>query len=182
MTRYSIPVLLAVLAFFAVALCSNASSTSAVAGGSARSDEPTTRCTHLLWKEMEKQLKHSPTSGRCRRSRPRSGVVLVNTPPKIQLNASADRVKLPCSNSTADCKAGSQLVTLKTNATDDEADTLLFTYSTTGGRVTGDGAEAQWDLRGLEAATYMGTVEVDDGCGCIAFTSVQVVAENCSGC
>ena len=181
-TRYSMTVVLAVLALLAVSVCSGPSTSALTRSNATRNDEGTSRCTHLLWKEMEKELKRSRTTSRCRRSKPRSGIVLVNTPPKIQLNASTDRVMLPCSSSTADCKPSSQLVTLKTNATDDEADTLLFTYSVTGGRVTGDGPDVQWDLRGLQAGSYTGTVEVDDGCGCLTFTSVQVVAENCSGC
>jgi hypothetical protein len=59
---------------------------------------------------------------------------------------------------------------------------LLYTYSTTGGRITGQGGTATWDLSGLGPGTYTSTVEVDDGCGCISFSSTSVTIANCSDC
>jgi hypothetical protein len=59
---------------------------------------------------------------------------------------------------------------------------LLYTYTTTGGRVTGDGANVSWDLAGVQPGTYTATVEVDDGCGCVAFSSTTVTIADCSDC
>ncbi|HEY0083834.1 MAG TPA: hypothetical protein VGB61_13655, partial [Pyrinomonadaceae bacterium] len=54
-----------------------------------------------------------------------------------------------------------------------------YTWSTTGGRITGDGANVSWDLSGVQPGTYTASVEVDDGCGCIAFSSTTVTVERC---
>jgi hypothetical protein len=59
---------------------------------------------------------------------------------------------------------------------------LLYTYSTTGGRITGDGANVSWDLTGVQPGTYPSTVEVDDGCGCVAFSSTTVTVAGCTNC
>jgi hypothetical protein len=73
-------------------------------------------------------------------------------------------------------------VQLAANATDPDGDTLLYTYTTTGGRVTGDGANVSWDLAGVQPGTYTATVEVDDGCGCVAFSSTTVTVAECTDC
>jgi hypothetical protein len=110
--------------------------------------------------------------------------IFPNQPPTVTLSASSSRVVLP-----AECPAGQQpnpnctptagTVQLSATATDPDGDTLLYTYSTTGGRVTGDGPNATLDLTGVAPGTYTVTVEVDDGCGCIAFTSTTVTVERC---
>ena len=110
--------------------------------------------------------------------------IFPNQPPTVTLSASSSRVVLP-----AECAAGQQAnpnctptagtVQLSATATDPDGDTLLYTYSTTGGRVTGDGPNATLDLTGVAPGTYTVTVEVDDGCGCIAFTSTTVTVERC---
>jgi len=86
--------------------------------------------------------------------------------------------------SQPNCDVGtSTTVQLSANATDPDGDTLLYTYTTTGGRVTGDGANVSWDLSGVQPGTYTATVEVDDGCGCVAFSSTTVtVAEPDRNC
>jgi hypothetical protein len=78
------------------------------------------------------------------------------------------------------CVATSSQVQLAANATDPDGDTLLYTWSTTGGRITGDGANVTWDLSGVQPGTYTASVEVDDGCGCIAFSSTTVTVERCT--
>jgi hypothetical protein len=111
--------------------------------------------------------------------------IFPNQPPTVSLSASSSRVVLP-----AECGAGQQpdpactptanTVQLSSTATDPDGDTLLYTYSTTGGRVSGDGPNATLDLSGVAPGTYTVTVEVDDGCGCIAFTSTTVTVERCN--
>jgi hypothetical protein len=60
-------------------------------------------------------------------------------------------------------------VRLRTIARDPDRDRLLYTYSTTGGAVTGDGPAVTWTLD--TPGTYTASVEVDDGHGCISFAS-----------
>jgi hypothetical protein len=112
--------------------------------------------------------------------------IFPNQPPTVSLSASSSRVVLPATCSEGqqpnpNCTPTAGTVQLSATATDPDGDTLLYTYSTTGGRVTGDGPNATLDLTGVAPGTYTVTVEVDDGCGCIAFTSttVEVVACDC---
>jgi hypothetical protein len=112
--------------------------------------------------------------------------VFPNQPPTVTLNASSARIVLPAECTGGDlpdpnCTPTAGTVQLSANATDPDGDTLLYTYSTTGGRITGDGPNSTLDLTGVAPGTYTVTVEVDDGCGCIAFTSTTVTVERC-GC
>jgi hypothetical protein len=109
--------------------------------------------------------------------------VLPNQPPVVSLAASSSTVTAPCPpGMTGSCTNASQSVTLTANATDPDGDTLLYTYSTTGGRISGEGANATWDLTGVQPGTYTSTVEVDDGCGCVSFSTTSVTVANCSDC
>lgn len=112
--------------------------------------------------------------------------IFPNQPPTVTLSAASSRVVLPATcnegqQPNPNCTPTAGTVQLSATATDPDGDTLLYTYSTTGGRVTGDGPNATLDLTGVAPGTYTTTVEVDDGCGCIAFTSttVEVVACDC---
>jgi hypothetical protein len=111
--------------------------------------------------------------------------ILPNQPPTVTLSASSATVTLPCPPGTSSpgcTPSATQSVSLTANATDPDGDTLLYTYSTTGGRITGTGATATWDLTGVQPGTYTSTVEVDDGCGCIAFSSTTVTVAGCPNC
>jgi len=111
---------------------------------------------------------------------------LPNQPPTVSLSASAGTITLGCPPGQVagpNCNASpNQTVQLAANATDPDGDTLLYTYSTTGGRITGDGANVSWDLSGVQPGTYTSTVEVDDGCGCVAFSSTTVTVAGCTDC
>jgi hypothetical protein len=111
--------------------------------------------------------------------------ILPNQPPVASLAASATTITLPCApgtHSTGACAAGSTTVGLTTTASDPDGDTLLYTYTVTGGRVTGEGTSVSWDLSGVGPGTYTASVEVDDGCGCITSSSTTVTIANCSDC
>jgi hypothetical protein len=146
-------------------------------------DAPGTRCTHLLYpKKGEK-----PLSARCTRlysKQGKAGKIMPNKPPTAELKASSESVVLGCiSGATpASCKPDTGKVTLSAKTTDADGDSLLFTFSTTGGRVTRDGPDVVWDLSGAQPGTYTATVEVDDGCGCVAFSSTTVSVAQCSDC
>ena len=110
--------------------------------------------------------------------------IFPNQPPTVSLTASSSSVMLPAECTGTDlpdpnCTPTAGTVQLSANATDPDGDTLLYTYSTTGGRITGDGPNATLDLTGVAPGTYTVTVEVDDGCGCIAFTSTTVTVDRC---
>lgn len=114
----------------------------------------------------------------------RAPTVVPNNPPTTAVSASPSRVVLaaecgPDQRPVEGCTATGSTVQLAANATDPDGDTLLYTWSTTGGRITGDGANVTWDLSGVQPGTYTASVEVDDGCGCIAFSSTTVTVERC---
>jgi hypothetical protein len=111
--------------------------------------------------------------------------VFPNQPPTVSLSASTSRVVLAADcvgdqRPDPTCTPTSSQVQLSATATDPDGDTLLYTYSTTGGRIVGDGPNATLDLTGVAPGTYTVTVEVDDGCGCISFATTTVTVERCN--
>jgi hypothetical protein len=115
----------------------------------------------------------------------RAPSILPNQPPTVSLAASNSTITLGCPPGTSNpnCRASdSQTVQLTATATDPDGDTLLYTYTTTGGRITGEGPNVSWDLTGVTPGTYTASVEVDDGCGCISFSSTQVTVDSCKDC
>jgi hypothetical protein len=112
---------------------------------------------------------------------------LPNQPPTVTLSGSTATITRPCPPGTVSTSGNcptsdNSTVQLSANATDPDGDTLLYTYTTTGGRVTGDGANVSWDLTGVQPGTYTATVEVDDGCGCMAYSSTTVTVAECGDC
>ena len=108
-----------------------------------------------------------------------------NNAPVVSLRASELKITLACpegqTSQTCTPSAGPK-TQLRATASDPDGDTIIYTYSATGGRITGDGADVAWDLTGLQPGTYTATVEADDCCGCVAFSSVQVIVEACGDC
>lgn len=121
--------------------------------------QPGARCTRLSWPKEKKPTGES----RCARlwARARKGQFLPNVPPKLGLSSSSSYL---AAGAPAEVK-------LRAIACDLDGDNLLYTYSATGGRVTGEGADAVWDLGGVAPGSYTVSVEVDDGCGCMSFLS-----------
>jgi len=111
--------------------------------------------------------------------------ILPNQPPTASLAASATTITIPCppgSHSNSCPTTANTTVGLVTTASDPDGDTLLYTYTVTGGRVTGEGANVSWDLSGVAPGTYTASVEVDDGCGCLTSSTATVTVANCSDC
>jgi Bacterial Ig domain len=73
-------------------------------------------------------------------------------------------------------------VTLVANATDPDNDQLLYTWSVTGGRLSGEGRQVTWDLTGVANGTYTATVEVNDGNQHTATGSTTVTVADCPDC
>jgi outer membrane protein OmpA-like peptidoglycan-associated protein len=67
-------------------------------------------------------------------------------------------------------------VAINSTASDPDGDPLTYSYSTTGGQVSGNGPTAQFDSTGLSAGNYTVTCTADDGQGgrTSATTSVDV--------
>ena len=108
-----------------------------------------------------------------------------NNPPELRLEASAQKIILPCGGGAApqSCTPSeSRQVRLQALASDADGDTLRYSYSATGGRIGGEGPNVTWDLTGLRPGGYTATAEVDDTCGCVAFYSVRVTVASCDGC
>ena len=71
---------------------------------------------------------------------------------------------------------------LTANATDPDNDTLLYTWSVTGGKLTGEGRGVSWDLSDAQPGTYTATVDVNDGNAHTANGSTTVTIAACTGC
>lgn len=134
---------------------------------------PGTRCTRFGWPpkvSRKKAVKKTTLStampgSRCSRfdTTKRVGKFLPNQAPFIELGAPLDGLT-----------AEGDRLRVKAYAWDPDGDQLLYTFSTTGGRVSGDGPEVTWDLSGARSGTYTITAETDDGCGCVAFASGSI--------
>jgi outer membrane protein OmpA-like peptidoglycan-associated protein len=105
--------------------------------------------------------------------------ILPNQPPTVALGlgaiapGSTDVVR----SATTVC-AGDQ-VALAATASDPDGDSLLYSWTSTGGRIVGEGTNTRFDTTGLAPGDYTITVQVDDGCGCIAFDSKTIRVESC---
>src|SRR6185436_10715367 len=88
----------------------------------------------------------------------------------------------PPPTSSETCTATGSEVTLVANATDPDNDQLLYTWSVTGGRLSGEGRQVTWDLTGVANGSYTATVEVNDGNQHTANGSTTVTVADCTGC
>lgn len=88
----------------------------------------------------------------------------------------------PPGESSSTCTPTSTEVTLVANATDPDNDQLLYTWSVTGGRLSGEGRQVTWDLSGVEDGTYTASVEINDGNQHTASGSATVTVAKCDGC
>lgn len=108
-----------------------------------------------------------------------------NQPPTVSVSASTSTINTPCpeGTSSATCTPStSREVQLTAAATDPDNDTLLYTWSVTGGRITGEGRAVAWDLSGVNVGTYTATVEVNDGNTHTANASTTVTVGVCADC
>jgi hypothetical protein len=69
------------------------------------------------------------------------------------------------------------------NATAQSADgaaTLRYRWTTSAGRLRGDGPNTAWDLTGAQPGVYQAVVEVDNGRNdCVAFSSISIIVTDC---
>lgn len=102
---------------------------------------------------------------RCERLRYGPEGMLPNRPPQISL--------VPLANSI---RTGPNSMVLGVIAADPDDDSMLYTWTPTGGTLSGDGARIAWDLNAAAPGSHRVTVEVDDGCGCVAWASSEVLS------
>ena len=110
---------------------------------------------------------------------------VINREPSGSVSSSNSSIMLPCpegSGSDSCSPSGSRSVDLTANYTDPDNDTLLYTWSVTGGRLTGDGRNVSWDLSGVNPGTYTGTVSVNDGNAHTVSSSTTVTVAECTNC
>jgi hypothetical protein len=108
-----------------------------------------------------------------------------NQPPVVSgITPSISAVVRPCppNTSSPNCTPTDSTVTLVANATDPDNDQLLYTWSVTGGRLSGEGRQVTWDLTGVADGSYTATVEVNDGNQHTATGSTTVTVAACTGC
>ena len=107
-----------------------------------------------------------------------------NQPPTVTATASMSSILRPCppGYNSASCTPTGSEVTLTANATDPDNDQMLYTWSVTGGRLSGEGRSVTWDLSGVANGTYTATVEVNDGNQHTASSSATVTVGECTGC
>ncbi|HSE33635.1 MAG TPA: hypothetical protein VLA93_18835, partial [Pyrinomonadaceae bacterium] len=108
-----------------------------------------------------------------------------NVAPEIRsVTASISTVTRPCPEGTSSttCTPSGNEVTLTADAVDANNDQLLYTWSVTGGRLSGEGRTVTWDLSGVANGTYTATVEVDDGNMHKVSGSATVTVADCTGC
>ena len=75
----------------------------------------------------------------------------------------------------------SMTIDVRTTAVDPENDVLTYVYTVSGGRISGTGANVQWDLTGASPGTYTITAGVDDSCGVCGQTQTKTVTvANCN--
>jgi hypothetical protein len=106
--------------------------------------------------------------------------VVPNQPPTVTLEVGAvTPVATNVRRESASTVCVSDTVALRAIASDPDGDTLLYSWTSTGGRIIGEGANVSLDTTGLAPGDYTVTVQVDDGCGCVAFDSRTIRVSDC---
>jgi hypothetical protein len=119
------------------------------------------------------------------RRHPRVGPV-VNLPANVESVAlSATTIHLPCAPGTVPVSGtcdDNRTISVTTHAVDPENDVLTYSYTVSGGRIIGTGANVQWDLSTATPGTYTITTGVDDGCGICGRTNTQTITVTACDC
>lgn len=96
--------------------------------------------------------------------------------PTLQLDASSNTITVCPTN-----PAQASQVALAARAVSPQNNPIRYKWTSTGGRIVGDGPNTTWDFTGVQPGTYRATVEVNSGreLDCTAFTSTLVVVRAC---
>ena len=98
--------------------------------------------------------------------------------PTVVLDASSTTVTV-CPRDAS--RAADARVQLVARATDPQGESLRYQWTSSGGRIDGDGPNTTWDLTGAQPGVYTAQVEVSRGRerDCLAFTSASVRVTEC---
>lgn len=110
---------------------------------------------------------------------------LPNQPPTVSASASTASITLPCDEgqTSATCPTTANLqVQVTASASDPDNDVLMYTWTVTGGKISGEGKSVNWDLTGSQPGTYTASVEVDDGNGHKVSNQTTVTIAKCADC
>lgn len=114
------------------------------------------------------------------RTNARQSPALPNKPPTVVLSVGAvTKGSLDVVRESASTICPGDKVALTAAATDPDGDSLVYRWTTTGGKVVGEGANASFDASGLAPGEYTVTVEVDDGCGGAAYDTKTLRVTAC---
>lgn len=94
------------------------------------------------------------------------------TPPNLSLSADPRVITV--------CDTGSAIVHLNARVTSNYP--VSYRWTTSAGRISGDGATVTWDLSGVQPGYYRAYVDIDTGSGdeaCQAFSSTSVLVNRC---
>lgn len=97
--------------------------------------------------------------------------------PTVGLQASMSVIKLPCPSGP-----GVDMEVDLTTSIMHFGDDAQYSYSVTGGRLSGEGRKTKWDLTGVQPGTYSATVTVQDAKRHTSTSSVRVEVVQSSGC
>lgn len=109
----------------------------------------------------------------------------------INVAPNVERVDLSKRRITTGCPSGQvpvegancsddKTINISTKATDKENDPLTYTYTVSGGRIVGNGANVSWDMTGVQPGNYTVTVGANDGCGICGETKTETITvEKC---
>ena len=103
----------------------------------------------------------------------RGGTATSSTQVAVEARPNRPPTVSSCAANPATVTAG-QPVTISATAADPDNDQLTYSYSATGGKVSGTGAQAQFDSTGLAPGHYTVTCHVDDGKGGVADGTADV--------
>ncbi len=106
----------------------------------------------------------------------RGGTANATTDVKVEQKPNTPPVVSSCAANPATITVG-QRSTITTTATDADNDPLTYSYTTSGGKVTGSGASVQFDSTGAAPGTYTVNCHVSDGRGGEASGNTQVTVQ-----
>lgn len=89
-------------------------------------------------------------------------------------------VVIPCPEGTRPkegqrCPDGSTVTIASKASSNDPTDVLTYSYTVSGGRIVGSGANVTWDLSGVRPGTYTVTVGADNGCGVCGTSKTETI-------
>jgi hypothetical protein len=108
---------------------------------------------------------------------------LLKKKPSVVLQASTSRITLPCQPGSRSvsgaCPATANTTVGLVAIAKDFHGQPLYAYTTSGGRITGEGSNVTWDLSGVGPGTYIASVEVRDDKRHRVASSIMVAIVNC---